>query len=127
MEARIDILSGHCAERLGDVRVLFREYADALGFHLSFQDFEQELSELPGRYSPPQGAILLVECDGKLAGCVAMKKLAEEICEMKRFYVRAAFRGRGLGRRLAEAIIAAAREAGFRSMRLDTVPAMQSA
>ena len=123
----LETIHAHTEPLLSDVRILFREYADSLGFHLCFQDFEQELAELPGRYSPPSGAILIARWDSKIAGCVAMKKLWDEICEMKRFYVRPDFRGRGIGQTLSMAIIDEARRAGYRSMRLDTVPSMQSA
>src|SRR5919201_2098828 len=104
------------------VRVLFREYAESLGFSLDFQDFERELAALPGAYAPPRGALLLARVDGEPAGCVGLRPLGETTCEMKRLYVRRAYRGRGLGRQLAEAAIAAARERGFQNMRLDTVP-----
>lgn len=123
----VTIIPAHTEPHLSDIRVLFQEYIAALGFHLSFQDVEKEMAELPGRYAPPEGRILLAEYDGQVAGCVAMKKLREGVCEMKRFYVRPAFRGHGIGRKLAEAIIAEARAAGYRRMCLDTVPSMQAA
>jgi putative acetyltransferase len=105
------------------VSTLFREYADSLGFDLSFQDFERELAELPGGYV---SILLAVEGD-EAAGCVALHDLGDGICEMKRLYVRPAFRGTGLGRALAQAIIDAARERGYERMRLDTVPSMAAA
>jgi putative acetyltransferase len=112
-------------------RELFREYADALGVDLCFQGFEQELLELPGKHAPPAGRLLVAmeTLDGaeKSAGCAALRPLGDGICEMKRLYVRRAFRGRGVGRALAEAIVAAAQEIGYHAMRLDTLPAMREA
>jgi putative acetyltransferase len=105
------------------VCLLFREYADSLGFDLSFQDFERELAELPDFYE----RILIADEEGEAAGCVALRALGDGLCEMKRLYVRPAFRGRGLGRTLAEAVIAAARELGYARMRLDTTPSMGAA
>jgi ribosomal protein S18 acetylase RimI-like enzyme len=110
-----------------EARRLFEEYAASLGFDLSFQDFERELASLPGDYGPPRGAILLAGDDSGFAGCVALRPFAGETCEMKRLYVRPAHRGTGLGKRLAEAILTEARARGYRRMRLDTVPGMESA
>lgn len=123
----LTILPGHSLENIESVRQLFHEYAEALGFHLTFQDFEDEMAELPGRYAPPDGRILIATWNGETAGCVAMKKLGEGLCEMKRFFVRPAFRGHGIGLALAKAVIDEARLAGYRAMRLDTAPSMQSA
>jgi ribosomal protein S18 acetylase RimI-like enzyme len=112
------------------VRALFVEYAESLGFSLAYQGFERELAELPGRYAPPTGALLLARADGVEAGVVALRRLSPEIpeiCEMKRLYVRPAQRslrtneGLSIGRALALAIVAAARTLGYQRLRLDTI------
>jgi len=108
-------------------RLLFREYADSLGFHLAFQGFDEELKNLPGDYARPRGCLLLAAYEGQVAGCVALRWLGEGICELKRLYVRPECRGLGIGRALAEAIIRHARELGYSCMRLDTVPSMEAA
>lgn len=115
------------AEDLRCARALFEEYAASIGFSLSFQGFDRELAELPGRYAPPSGRLLLARVDGALAGCVALRTLDVRICEMKRLFVRGDFQGRGVGRRLAREVVEQARAAGFAAMRLDTVPAMRAA
>ena len=111
---------------IAQVRELFLEYAESLGFSLCFQSFDKELAELPGDYSPPAGRLLLATCDGHLAGCVALHPLAhsvsgQRLCEMKRLYLRPEFRGKRLGRILAERIIKEARSIGYTHMRLDTI------
>jgi putative acetyltransferase len=109
-------------------RELFQEYAQSLGVNLCFQNFEQELARLPGHYAPPDGRLLLAEYDGQMAGCVALHKWEDGICEMKRLYLRPSFRGKGLGRVIAEKIIAEARSIGYQRMRLDTIgPLMKDA
>ena len=114
--------------QIAQTRELFLEYAESLGFSLCFQNFDQELAGLPGDYASPDGRLLLAEYDGQLAGCGALHKLEPDTCEMKRLYLRARFRGKGLGRALAETIIAEARAIGYRRMRLDTVePVMKDA
>lgn len=113
---------------MSQARELFLEYAQSLGFSLCFQNFDQELDGLPGDYAPPEGRLLLAEYEGQLAGCIALHKLESGICEMKRLYLRPQFRGKGLGRALADLIIRAARQIGYERMRLDTVePVMKDA
>jgi putative acetyltransferase len=116
------------AAQISQSRELFLEYGQSLGFSLCFQGFDQELAGLPGDYAPPDGRLLLAEFENQLAGCVALHKIEERICEMKRLYLRPSFRGKGLGRALAEKIIAEARSIGYERMRLDTVePVMKDA
>lgn len=116
---------------LDTVREIFREYADALGVDLCFQDFESELAQLPGDYAEPRGALLLAEVEGAIAGCCALRPLDTadypNAAEMKRLFVRKAFRGFGLGRELAEAILDRARQAGYACVLLDTLDDMESA
>lgn len=109
------------------VRELFREYEASLDFALDFQGFEQEVAALPGEYAEPGGTILVAEGAGAVAGCVALRALEPTICEMKRMYVRPAHRGRGAGRALAQAVLEAARQRGYRRMRLDTMASMTEA
>jgi putative acetyltransferase len=114
--------------QLAQARELFLEYAQSLGVNLCFQNFEEELAGLPGHYAPPEGRLLLAECDGQLAGCAALHPWEPGVCEMKRLYLRPSFRGKGLGRVIAEKIIAEARNIGYHRMRLDTIaPIMKDA
>ena len=112
---------------LNEVKKLFGDYASALGISLDFQDFDQELANLPGDYSPPDGSLLIALWEGEVAGCVALRKFANGICEMKRLYTKLQFRGFGIGRTLCEAIIVRARRIGYERMRLDTLPSMETA
>jgi GNAT superfamily N-acetyltransferase len=119
------------AAKIELAREMFREYSSQLGVDLSFQDFERELRELPGKYAPPEGRLLLAYYfeggNRKAAGCGALRQMDLAACEMKRLYVRPEFRGRGLGRALSESLVAIARVIGYSSMRLDTLPSMHEA
>lgn len=122
------IVQASSSAQIAQARELFLEYANSLNFSLCFQNFDQELATLPGHYVPPKGRLLLGEYEGQLAACVALRALEEKVCEMKRLYLRPAFRGKGLGRTLAEYLISEAREIGYHRMRLDTVePVMKDA
>jgi GNAT superfamily N-acetyltransferase len=107
-----------------EVRALLRAYAESLPFELDFQGFQRELAELPGAYAPPRGALLVAHGAGGVTGCVALRPLAADVCEMKRLFVLPAARGTGLGRRLATAVVDEARRLGYARMRLDTTPGM---
>lgn len=121
------ILQARVPDDLAEVRELFQDYADSLGFDLEFQGFRDELAALPGEYAPPDGALLVASDAGRAVGCVAMRRIDARTSEMKRLYVRQAARGRGLGRALAAAAIGEARRRGYRFMRLDTAPSMTEA
>ena len=109
-------------EDVQQARLLFEEYAEWLGLNLCFQNFDKELAGLPGDYTPPNGRLLLARENNQVAGCIALRKIGDSICEMKRLYVRPEFRGTGLGSLLVKTIIEAAREIGYDGMRLDTLP-----
>jgi len=123
----LQIIAAHSQEHLDAIRELFTEYSYSLDIDLCFQGFTQELAELPGRYAPPEGRLLLMLEGATIAGCVALRKIGDGTCEMKRLYLRPGFRRRGAGRLLAIAIIDAAREIGYHRMLLDTLPSMEAA
>jgi putative acetyltransferase len=121
------ISEAQTSDDLAQARRLFEEYADWLGINLEFQQFSQELEALPAAYAPPGGRLLLARDGDEPVGCVALRKLSDTICEMKRLYVRPAFRRRGIGRRLAADVVQAARAIGYERMRLDTLDSMEPA
>jgi ribosomal protein S18 acetylase RimI-like enzyme len=121
------VIEPAAAEDIEIVRELFREYQAALGVDLCFQGFERELAELPGDYAPPRGRLLLARAGDAVVGCIALRPLPGNDCEMKRLYVRPDFRATGLGRQLAERVIAEARAIGYGRLCLDTLPSMERA
>ena len=124
----ISLSQASSSEQVEEARQLFREYAESLDFSLCFQGFDEELRTLPGSYAPPAGRLLLARCEGRSAGCIALRQLETRISEMKRLYVRPDYRGKGVGKLLVDGIIAEARRIGYERMRLDTVPSsMQDA
>lgn len=122
------ITAATTAADIAAIAALFRAYADGLAVDLAYQDFAAELAGLPGRYAPPHGTLLLArDAAGRALGCVALRPLGDGRCEMKRLYVAPPARGTGLGAALMRAVIAAARDRGYRAMRLDTLPDMAAA
>ncbi|WP_144148574.1 GNAT family N-acetyltransferase [Paraburkholderia sp. BCC1884] len=123
----LQIYPARFPHQLEIVRDIFREYGESLGIDLSFQDFEAELADLPGKFAAPHGCVLLAEIDAQIIGCVAMRPLEDTVCEMKRLYVRPSGRNQQAGRQLAVRICKIAIEAGYTRIRLDTLPGMQPA
>jgi len=130
-QPEIGFFTPSTSDQLDSTRDIFKEYAAQLSVDLCFQDFDSELQGLPGEYAAPQGALILATADGKLAGCCALRPLPTvdhiDAAEMKRLYVRDAYRRLGLGRQLADAVLDAARVAGYRCVLLDTLDNMQTA
>ena len=123
----VHLIHATSPEDLEQIRALLREYSEALGVDLSFQNFDEELASLPGDYAPPGGCLFLA-CIEKLAvGCVALRRIDNDVCEMKRLYVKPPFRREGIGRKLALKLIEFARTAGYSRMLLDTLPPMKEA
>ncbi|MEM7023177.1 MAG: GNAT family N-acetyltransferase [Pseudomonadota bacterium] len=118
----IELLVATAPEDVAAAARLIRAYADWLDVDLCFQDFEQELAALPGAYGPPRGRLLLAKQSGAVMGCVALRPLEADICEMKRLWVEPGSAGKGIGRTLARRAVADARQLGYRAMRLDTIP-----
>ena len=124
----VSIAAAESPEDLARAGELFAEYGASLGAHVQcIQDFAAEVAGLPGAYAPPRGRLLLARAEGRAAGCVALRSLEEDDGELKRLYVRPAYRGLRLGRALAEAALAEARRIGYRRVRLDTLPTMTAA
>jgi ribosomal protein S18 acetylase RimI-like enzyme len=123
----LHIHQAQSAEEIAHIRDLFAEYAVSLEVDLCFQGFAEELAGLPGSYASPTGSLLIAEYDGLVAGCVALRSLDDGVAEMKRLYMRPAFRGKGVGRALAGRIIEEAQQLGYRHLRLDSLPTMQEA
>ena len=118
----IETAQSESPEQIEEIRKLFREYENWLDIDLCFQDFERELANLPGKYAKPDGRLLLISVKNQSAGCVALRKIAEGFCEMKRLYLREEFRGSGLGKILIKKLIEEAQIIGYEKMRLDTLP-----
>ena len=123
----IEIIEANRDDLIKTAKELFQEYAESLGFDLCFQNFDQELHDFPSQYSPPMGRLFLALSKNLPVGCVGLRFFKEGVCEMKRLYVRSNFRGKKAGRLLAEATIKAGKGVGYKFMRLDTLPSMESA
>jgi len=123
----LKIIQAKSEDQLNIIRKLFTEYTNWLGFDLSFQNYEEEFAELPGKYKPPKGRLLLALYNSKVVGCGGLREFAKGVCEMKRMYIKPKYRRKGIGRKLAIALIKEAKKIGYKRMRLDTVPWMKEA
>ena len=123
----INIVPANTPDRIGNAKALFQEYAGSLAFDLDFQNFDQELEDFPGQYSPPRGRLFLAVFENQAIGCVGLRDLGKGVCEMKRLYVKPYLRRQKTGKMLAETVIQAAKDIGYDCMRLDTIPSMKSA
>jgi putative acetyltransferase len=123
----ISVVPARTEKDLRQAKILFKEYAAALDFGLDFQNFEEELADLPGGYAQPEGCLLLALHRDQVAGCVSLRKIGQDTCEMKRLFVRPSFRHLGIGKALAQRVIQEAKKKGYTRMRLDTVPSMKEA
>lgn len=123
----LKLINAKSKEHLDEITKLFKEYAASLGFSLCFQNFDEELTGLPGEYAPPRGSLLLAFVGMRVVGCVALRPLTKRYCEMKRLYIRPKFRKKGIGKELSVAIIEKARKLGYTRMRLDTLASMTEA
>lgn len=121
------IIQASSPEEISQARELFREYGASPDFCVCFKGFDEEVQSLPGIYAPPGGRLLIADLDGEAAGCIGFRKLEPGVCEIRRLYVRPRYRGKRLGRTLAEAIIAQARQAEYHTARLGTLPVMKEA
>ncbi len=116
------IIQAETPEQIEQACAIFREYEAWISLSLCFQNFDEEVANLPGKYAAPEGRLLLAFADGNLAGCIALRKLETQVCEMKRLFVKAEFRGQKIGIALIETVIEEARKIGYARMRLDTYP-----
>jgi len=123
----MQLIQATTEEQIETARELFKEYAASLAIDMCFQSFDQELQTLPGKYAPPDGRLLLAYVDDELIGCIALRKLDERICEMKRLFLRPNYRGKGYGRTMIENLIEQARDIGYQRMWLDSLPGKMDA
>ena len=123
----IIITQAHTTEDILTAKALFQEYSGSLGFDLGFQNFDEEIANFPGQYAPPSGRLYLAWYNAEAVGCLGLREIEKRVCEIKRLYVKPDFRGKQTGRNLAKAAIKAAKNIGYEYIRLDTLPAMESA
>jgi len=123
----MELIQAATQEQIEAARELFKEYAAGLAIDMCFQSFDHELQTLPGKYATPDGRLLLAYADDELAGCIALRRLDDRTCEMKRLFLRPGFRGRGYGRRMINDLVEQARMIGYVRMRLDTLPGKMDA